>query len=208
MSDGLCDRRYSEMSQREIDILMNDRWALLCVFTVSVALIGSDLLLLLLFVFSCDFLSDRSEWSRLTGLLLWVKGEERLKDLRLFQRRTERPLLLSSIFDIYNLLKAACVVLNESMLILECKNTSNEAQSGPLLLVALAQQLLSSRVGVWVTCVTAAFQQGFGPSDWPTPFLSFLFPETCWTKTHFLSQIHVSTKQKPFLADMDVYLYI
>lgn len=54
-----CDRRYSEMSRREIDILMNDRCALLCVFTVSVALIGSDLLLLLLFVLSCDFLSDR-----------------------------------------------------------------------------------------------------------------------------------------------------
>lgn len=70
---------------------------------------------------------------------------------------------------------------------------------------------LSSRVCLeWSlqTCVTAAFQWGHGPSDWNTLFLSFLFPETCWTKTHFLSQIHVSTKQKPFLADMDVYVYI
>lgn len=30
-----CDRRHSEMSRQEIDILMNDRWALLCVFIVS-----------------------------------------------------------------------------------------------------------------------------------------------------------------------------
>lgn len=134
----------------------------------------------------------------------WVKGEERFKDLRLFQRRTGHPLL----HVIYNLLKAACVVGNETMLILECKNTSNEAKSGPLLLGMLAQQLRPSRVGVWVTCVTAAFQWGFGPSDWPAHFLSFLFPETCWTRTHFLSQIHVSTKQKPFWADMDVCLYI
>lgn len=72
--------------------------------------------------------------------------------------RTGRPLLhlISSIFDIYSLLKAACVVGNETMLILERKN---EAKSGPLLLVAL-----SSRVGLWVTCVTAAFQRGVGPS--------------------------------------------
>lgn len=30
-------------------------------------------------------------------------------------------------------------------------------------------------------------------------FLSFLFPEICWTKTHFLSQIRVSTKDFLFL---------
>lgn len=175
-----CDRRHSEMSRREIDILMNDRWALLCVLTVSVWR-----LLAVTCCYCCCSCSagifcltgqSGAAWQDCYCVAEhWVKGEERFKDLRQFQRRTGRPLLhlISSIFDICNLLKAACVVGNERMLILECKNPSNESKSGLLLLVMLAQQLQSSHEGLWVTCVTAAFQRGFGLSDWPLTVFSF-----------------------------------
>lgn len=130
-----CDRRYSEMSRREINILMNDRWALLCVFTVSVwrllAVTCCYCCCSCSAVIFCLTGQSGAAWQDCYCVAEhWVKGEERFEDLRLFQRRTGRPLLhFSSIFDIYNLLKAACVVGNESMLILECKNTSNEAKS-------------------------------------------------------------------------------
>lgn len=93
MPDGLRDRRYSEMSRQEIDILMNDRWALLCVFTVS-----AWRLLAVTCCYCCCWCSavifsltgqSGAAWQDCYCVAeRWVKGEERFKDPRLFQRGT------------------------------------------------------------------------------------------------------------------------